>query len=73
MSHTIRMTIDPPGLRGLNRLVRRLNKLADSGRIAPWHLGRPLVGRQDRYAIQFETAADARIAQHDNAPGSPPC
>jgi hypothetical protein len=32
-----------------------------------------LAGGQDRYAIQFDTAADARIAQQDNAPGSPPC
>jgi hypothetical protein len=72
MSHTIRITVDPPGFRGLNRLARRLNELTDSGRIAPWHLGRRLVGRQDRYAIQFETAADARIA-HGHAIRSSPC
>lgn len=63
MSITVHMSVDPPGLRGLNRLVRRLNDLSESGRIAPWQLGRRLVGTRDQYAIEFETVADARAAQ----------
>jgi hypothetical protein len=72
MSHTVHMSVDPPGLRGLNRLARKLNELNDSGRITSWKISHRLLGTQDKYLVRFESAADAQLAQ-DHAARSSPC
>ena len=56
------MRVDPPGLRGLNRLAARLNDLMALGLIDGWHLGRWADGQQQSHQITFDTREDAATA-----------
>jgi len=54
--------ISPPGLRGLNRLARRLNVLMASKQISVWHLGRWSDRNQTKHGILFDNDDDAALA-----------
>jgi hypothetical protein len=55
--------INPPGLRGLNRLTVRLNGLMRSGTISNWHLGRWKNRPRTLHSVLFSTARELNAAR----------
>ena len=55
--------IDPPGLRGLNRLTIRLNALMRTGTISNWHLGRWKNRAQTLHSVLFSSALELKAAR----------
>ena len=56
-------TIDPPGLRGLNRLAIELNAAEAEGSIKGWNLGRWLNKERTLFTILFFNAHDMQAAR----------
>ncbi len=59
--------IDPPGLRGLNRLAVRLNVLKLNGTISGWHLGHWKNRARTLHSILFPTALELHAARTGEA------
>jgi hypothetical protein len=55
--------IDPPGLRGLNRLTVRLDALMHAGKISNWHLGRWKNRAQTLHSVLFSSALELKAAR----------
>ena len=55
--------IDPPGLRGLNRLTMRLNALMRAGTISNWHLGRWKNRPQTLHSVLFSSTRELDAAR----------
>lgn len=55
--------VDPPGLRGLNRLTVRLNGMMKSGKISNWHLGRWKNRAKTLHSILFSSARELDAAR----------
>lgn len=55
--------VEPEGLRGLNRLVGRLNTLVKSGAISGFQLGRWRDGRHSIHGVLFPSAIELDLAR----------
>ena len=55
--------VDPPGLRGLNRLTVRLNGMMKSGKISNWHLGHWKNRPKTLHSILFSSARELDAAR----------
>jgi hypothetical protein len=58
----IDMAVTPPGLKGLNALATRLNRLVKTKKITAWHLARWKDRSQTSHGIYFENTADSNVA-----------
>jgi hypothetical protein len=56
-------TVDPPGLRGLNRLAEKLNRLEKGGAIATWQLSWWKNRLRTVHGILFTSAEDLKTAR----------
>jgi len=68
MARVVDIRVDPPGLRGLNRLAARLNDMADLGIIEGWHLGRWADARKQAHQIVLHNAEDAELVMGQTQP-----
>lgn len=59
----IEFLVNPPNLRGLNRLAQRLNELRSCGDILDWHLGGWIDGKKTKHGILFDQEQDATLAK----------
>jgi hypothetical protein len=55
--------VEPAGLRGLNRLVSKLNKLVTSGAISSFQLGRWRDGRHHIHGVLFPSPIELELAR----------
>jgi hypothetical protein len=55
--------VNPPGLRGLNRLAKKLKALVVNHNISNWHLGHWSDKTKTRHGILFESDRDATAAK----------
>jgi hypothetical protein len=59
----VEFDVSPPGLWGMVRLAKKLNRMKDCGEITDWHLGRRSNSSRTAHVIVFDSKEDAFTAK----------